>query len=564
MKYDADAGMKVRVPAMPTYAHAAVAADHALASQAGLEILRAGGNAIDAAVATSFALSVVRPYSCGIGGGGFMLVRLAKHAGHDVRSILLDYRESCPAAVDGDFFERHPDPTAASRGGASIAVPGHVAGMLHALDRWGTLAREVVLGPAIRIAREGFAIDAHYLASAREVQAWLDGDPLRPARFPFLRERFLKHGRLALGDVLRLPEQGEALARIARDGLTAFTHGAIAEAMIAAAQRDGGVLTQADLVDYRVKERAPIVASFLGHIILGCPPPSSGGVALAQTLAMLEARHADLFRAADAQDDDASWTHLLAEALQHAFADRARWMADADVVPVPLGQMLDPERLRAAGAMIDMSRTLGDPARYGVAPPPRDDAGTSHFCVVDAQGNAVSCTETINLEFGSLVCVPEWGFALNGTMDDFAARAAPNAYGLAQTRRNRPAPGKRALSCMTPTIVLDGAGEPVLLAGAAGGPRIITGVVQVLLNALVRGMHAEQAVAAPRFHHQWQPATLQLEDALRGGALEAALTQRGHATSRRQPVASVQAILRAQDGWQAASDPRKGGAPAGY
>jgi gamma-glutamyltranspeptidase / glutathione hydrolase len=563
---------------MPRYAHAVVAADHALASQAGLEVLQAGGNAVDAAVATSFALSVVRPYSCGLGGGGFMLVRMAGRDGNPRLSTCFDYRESCPAAVDAEFFARDPDPFAASRGARAVAVPGHVAGMLHALDRLGALPREQVLAPAMRLAREGFLVDAHYLASAREVIAWLDADRSRAPRFGFLCERFLRHGAIALGDRITLPEQAEALGLIARDGLAAWTHGPIADAMIAAVRSDpqgGGVLTHADLATYQVKERAPIATSFLGHTVLGAPPPSSGGVAVAQTLALLEARRQDLCRVALAEvgggdGDSPGWVHLVSEAMQHAFADRARWLADADVVDVPLGQMLDAARLRARALKLDLSRTQ-EPSRYGVAPPPREDAGTSHLCVVDGYGNAVSCTETINLEFGSLVCVPEFGFAMNGTMDDFAARAQPNAYGLAQSRRNAPAPGKRALSCMTPTIVLDHAGVPTLVVGGAGGPRIITGVIQVMLNALVRGLGAEAAVAHPRFHHQWQPAELQLEESLRGGPLEAALRAMGHVTSRRQPIATVQAILARGgegggdgSGWDAASDPRKGGIPAGW
>jgi gamma-glutamyltranspeptidase/glutathione hydrolase len=563
------------------FPRAAVAADHRLASEAGLEVLRAGGNAVDAAVATSFALSVVRPYSCGVGGGGFMVIHLREHARlgatHERPVVTaLNYRETCPAAVGPDAYEHVQDPDASTRGGRAVAVPGHVAGMLHALETYGTLSRDVVLAPAIRLAREGYAVDAHYVESAKDVFDWLRDAPdaVNPAkvkRIPFLWSRFLKDGALRVGDRVSLPEQADLLAAIARDGAPAFYQGTTARRIIDAVHHDGGELSLEDLASFKVQELKPFDTTFAGKTFLGMPPPSSGGIVMAQVLAMLEHRLTDLRRIIAAHGhNSAAYIHFIAEACKHAFADRARWLADTDFVDVPLAQLLSPDYLRTRADAVREDRTFPQ-STYGMALQPMDDHGTSHLCVVDGAGNAVACTETINLVFGSLIAVPECGFILNDTMDDFITRRGQaNAFGLTHGERNRPQPGKRPLSCMTPTIVLDGEGgehplaHPVsMLAGASGGPRIITGTLQALLNALLFDMPADACVTAPRFHHQWSPHTLQLEDALLATPAKNDLEALGHDVSRRQPVGAVQVIRRAGNAWHPASDPRKGGAPAG-
>jgi gamma-glutamyltranspeptidase/glutathione hydrolase len=570
------------------FAHAAVAADHRLASQAGLEVLRAGGNAVDAAVATSFALSVVRPYSCGVGGGGFMVVHLREHPrlGASPASPVvtaINYRETCPAAVGPKYYETIDDPDAATRGGRAVAVPGHVAGMLHALERYGTLPREAVLAPAIRLAKEGYAVDAHYVESAQDVFEWLRGgskkadaalDAAKLKRIKFLWSRFFKGGAVKVGHHIALPEQAEMLSAIAKSGARAFYEGENARRMVDAVHEDGGELSLEDLAAFRVQELKPFVTTFGGKTFLGMPPPSSGGIVVAQVLAMLEHRRADVQRIVGQHGHNSgAYIHFVAEACKHAFADRARWLADTDFVNVPLHELLSPAYLQSRAEAIREDRTFPQDI-YGMALQPKDGHGTSHLCVVDGSGNAVACTETINLVFGSCIGVPECGFILNDTMDDFITRGGhANAFGLTHGDRNRPQPGKRPLSCMTPTIVLDGVGgeggantfaHPVfMLAGASGGPRIISGTLQALLNVLLFDMSAEDSVSAPRFHHQWSPHTLQLETALLESPVKKSLEALGHDVSRRQPVGAVQVIRRKGKMWQPASDPRKGGAPAG-
>lgn len=557
-------------PFASTFQHAAVAADHPLASRAGAEILKAGGNAVDAAVATSFALSVVRPYSCGIGGGGFMLIHLPDHPRLGKVDTAINYREWGVAAARPDMFEQDQDPDAATHGGKAVCVPGTVAGLLYALEKYGTMSREQVMAPAIRLAREGFAVDQHYEDSARTdklVLPWLEKDPARQARFAFLWERFLDSGRIRKGYVLKLPEQAKALELIAKEGAKAFYEGPIAKAIVEAVRKDGGAMTLEDLAAYRPEEREPLRTTFRGRSIMTMPPPSSGGVVLAQVMAMLESRADLLPKATDPATGgagSATYIHLVTEASKHAFADRARWMGDPNFTKLPLKAMLSDEYLRSRAATIDMGKTLA-PEAYGTATPLPPDAGTSHLSVIDAQGGAVACTETINLIFGSLLPVPEYGFILNDEMDDFATRGGKsNAFGLAHADANRPQPRKRPLSSMTPTIVTRD-GKVELIVGGAGGPRIISGTIQVTLNALLFGMNAGDAVERPRFHHQWKPDVLQLEPALKQATpIVDALKARGHAVGDRESVASVQLIRASPEGWQAASDPRKGGAPAGH
>jgi len=570
------------------FSRAAVAADHRLASAAGLEVLRKGGSAIDAAVATSFALSVVRPYSCGIGGGGFMVIYLKEHprleelSGGRPITTTLNYREVGTGVCGPDYFEGDADPDSATHGGKAVCVPGHVAGLLTALEKYGTLDRAAVLAPAIRLAEEGYDADAHFVASSQEVIEWISAKPERAPRFPYLWERLLKHGKVKIGDRIELTEQAKVLKLIAEQGAAGFYEGPVAEAIVRAVTADRGGMTLDDLKGYTVQELAPLVTQFRGEWVMTMPPPSSGGIVLAQTLGMLESRSADLRRIVKGPGHNSpEYGHLVIECFKHAFADRARWMGDPNFVNVPTAGLLSPEYIADRARSIDLSTTQAIDT-YGTAQPPADDDGTSHLCVVDEWGNAVSCTETINLVFGSLVAVPEYGFILNDEMDDFLARTGvANAFGLDHAVLNKPQPGKRPLSSMTPTIVLSAdphhpkvrmpgteAGallpEAVLLAGGSGGPRIISGTIEAVLNATVFGMDAAKAVSLPRFHHQWHPNKALLEDALVGGEFEAGLKSRGHETGVKNPVAAVQMIKRTPTGLQAASDPRKGGAPAGY
>ncbi|MCC6428823.1 MAG: gamma-glutamyltransferase [Phycisphaerales bacterium] len=552
-----------------TFEHAAVAADHPLASQAGAEILEKGGNAVDAAVAVSFALSVVRPESCGIGGGGFMVIHLQDDPRFGTLTTAINYREQCPTGIDSMYYTRpeNAEEFASTRGAKAVAIPGTVAGLFYALEKYGTLKPDIVLAPAIRAAEGGFIADDHIVSSARDIGRWIDKDPiLRRERFAFAWERFCARGTLKAGDRLTLPEQAQALRLLAQRGAGVFYFGEIGQAIIAAIQRDGGPMLAADLASFKVDEIRPLQVEAAGRTFHCMPPPSSGGMALAQTLGILERSPQKL---TDHPRQSPASIHLLAETMKHAFADRARWLGDPAFGKVPVERLMSDEYLRQRAAVFDPTHTLATD-RYGTTPGSPgeavDDGGTSHFSVIDARGNAVACTETINLEFGSLLCVPEFGFALNNQMDDFLTRPGEaNAFGLTQSRRNLPEPGKRPLSSMSPTIAISkDTGRVELIAGAAGGPRIISATLQIIINALIHRMTAADAMAAPRFHTQWMPDTLWLEDELRGGGLESGLVTLGHHTAGKCPQAAAQMILIRDRRIEAASDPRKGGRPAGY
>jgi gamma-glutamyltranspeptidase/glutathione hydrolase len=365
-----------------------------------------------------------------------------------------------------------------------------------------------------------------------------------------------------------VPEQAEALALIAEGGARAFYDGPIAAAIIEAVQAHGGGMTAADLRSFAPGIARPLTGSFRDLTLVGMPPPSSGGIATLETLGILE-HHARRGKRAIEHlgHNHADYVHLVAEAMKHAFADRARWLGDPGFADIPLAGLLQDRALEDVAARIDPAHTLPAEAYGAIAPIP-EDAGTSHFCVVDAAGMGVSCTETINLEFGSRIAVERFGFFLNNDMDDFTTvRGEPNAFRLRQSDRNLPAPGKRPLSSMSPTILLDRRGEVVLMAGGSGGPRIITGVIQAILNATVFGMTAAEAVGSPRFHHQWWPHVLGLE-APGGGpgpldAIAPALRAKGHQVGPQEKVGAIQLIRRQGDRFDAASDPRKGGRPAG-
>lgn len=560
------------------YTHAAVAADHEAASRAGVEILRSGGNAVDAAVAASFTLSVVRPYSCGIGGGGFMVVHLPPGDRRAVKgpvTTAIDYRETGPTGVREDSFEvLGADEHASTHGGKAICVPGTVAGLLHALEKYGTMGREAVMAPAIRAGEAGFKADAHYVdVAASECVEWMRAHDPRGERFEFLWERMLQRGAVKVGDTIDLHEQAAALRLIADRGRAGFYEGDVAGEVVGAAQRAGGWLTREDLLQYAVREMKPIEGTLGESRVLTMPLPSSGGIVLAQVFGMLESRRDVLDVAVKAGRESPEYVHLIVECCKHAFADRARWLGDPAFVDVPVATLLDPEYLKARARAIELDRTFG-PGHYGLAEQGAQSGGTSHLCVADAMGGVASCTETINLYFGSCVAVEKYGFFLNNEMDDFQARAGvANAFGLKHAARNRPFAGKRALSSMTPTIVLGGPEvdhRPLVMAGASGGPRIISGTMQAMLNVSLFGLSAEEAVGAARFHHQWQPDALQLEPGLDTAKNRAALGARGHLVEPKDTIGAVQLIRAANlsgasgGGWQAASDPRKGGVAQGY
>ena len=541
------------------FPNGAVAADHPLASQAGADMLRRGGNAVDAAVAASFCLSVVDPFSCGIGGGGFMVVWDPASK----QSHALNYRERAPAAMRADTYMAMDDPLASRYGAMAVGVPGTVAGLLEALDRWGTLDRAVVLEPAIRHARDGFEVNAAYLSAVRWVETQRTEHPQLEPISQWVWEHLCGGGAMQVGDVLYQPEQARALELIARDGAAAFYGGPIGDSIADTIREHGGIMTAADVADYRTRLQMPLTVRGVldGCTMLSMPPPSSGGIAMQQMLRFIDAH---LSSVRPLSPDNPDYVHLVAEAMKHAFADRATHLADGEQVPVPVDRLLDAGYLAGRADTFDMNRTL-DSLDYGSVAPPPTDAGTSHLSVVDVDGMAVACTETINLSFGSLLADPTWGIVLNDELDDFTADPdRPNAFGLRQSRGNLPGPRKRPLSSMSPTIVLQD-GQVRLVAGASGGPRIITGTFQVILNCLLFDMTPQEAVEQPRFHHQWLPNTLQFETDWVDGGVISSMEARGHVTGSRSGVGVVQVVEVLPDGRKRpASDPRKGGRPDGH
>ncbi len=533
-------------------AHGMVATEHRLASQAGVEILRRGGNAVDAAVAAAFAVCVVNPSSCGIGGGGFMLVYLSRER----RVVALDYRETAPAAATTDMFVRdgQPVPELSRRGGLAVAVPGEVAGLSALLRRHGRLPLPTVLEPAIRYARDGFPIEAHLAGEIARL-----ADAIR--REPGLARNFLRADGAPreVGDVLRQPELARTLQRIAAGGASAFYGGEVAAAVAGAVQAAGGVLTEGDLRGYRPRWRQPLRLKYHGYDVITFPPPSSGGGAVLEVLGMLQ--HDDLRHL-----DPGAYAHLLAEAMKHAFADRAEYYGDPDFTQVPLPRLLAPSNLAILRRRIRPAATLprsayGSGTEHRAAAVP--DAGTSHLSVMDEDGNAVACTTTINTAFGALLVAGETGIILNNEMDDFVAQPGkPNAYGLVGGAANAVAPRKRPLSSMSPTIVTT-RGRPVLAVGGSGGPFIISGTLQVLLNVLEFGLDGRAAVAAPRLHDQWMPPVLAVERDL-AASTRNALAAYGHNVKEVPSMGAVQIVRRHAGVLEGASDPRKGGEALGW
>jgi gamma-glutamyltranspeptidase/glutathione hydrolase len=548
--------------ASESFDHAIVAADHPLASEAGLGILQQGGNVVDAAVATAFALSVLRPEGCGIGGGGFMLIYDASTG----ETVAIDYREQAPAAAFRDMFldaDGEPIEDLSRHGGLAVATPCEIKGLCLALEEYGTLDLPTVLAPAMRLAREGVPLDEAHCEAQQLVIDDITSDAARREKFAVLERHYLNGGAAnQAGDRFYSPLI-DVFERLSRDGSSGFYEGEVADAIVDAVEDAGGVLTHDDLASVQPVIRAPLEHPYQGANLLAMPPPSSGGVALIEMLNIVSAyerSHSDV-DLHDLEHNSPEYVHLLAEVMQHAFADRAAFLGDADFAEVPIERLLSAEHAADLASRID---DAAHPPDYYGRFAPLDDAGTSHFSIIDAEGNAVACTATINTLYGSYVVVPEFGIVLNNEMDDFAALPGrPNAFRLVQSEANAIAPGKRPLSSMTPTILVRD-GRAVFAAGASGGPRIITSTFQVLLNVTRFEMSVQDAVAAPRFHHQWLPAHIEVEPSLLD-PLQGPLAGRGHELIERDALGNCQAVLRLPDGrLQGMSDPRKGGEARGY
>ena len=535
-----------------TAPHAMVVSAHPLASQAGVDILKQGGNAIDAAVAVAFALEVVLPDAGNIGGGGFIVHRTASG-----EVTALDYREAAPAAATHDMYlDSAGNPTDKSVvGHLASGVPGSVAGLYEAWKKYGSLPWAALVAPAIRLAQ------GHVIDSARSRDIASDRELL--AQFPASRAQFLVHDSAPPpGTMWRQPDLARTLQLISDSGPDVFYRGQIADLIVAEMQRGGGLITKDDLRNYRAKWRTPIRLSYRGHTIYSMPPPSSGGVTMGEILNILEGY--DTLPAFGTT----AYVHLVTEAMRRAFIDRNRWLGDPDVVDMPLERLLSKSYAATLRAQID--------PKHATPTPPQSGGGggggggeamqTTHYSVVDAMGNAAAVTTTLNGGFGSGVTVTGAGFLLNNEMDDFAtAPGKPNMYGLVQGEANAVASGKRMLSAMTPSIVLDTAGNLQMVVGTPGGPTIITGVAQVILNVLDQNMSLPDAVAAPRIHHQALPDQTYYE---RGGLSDAtvrALQAMGHKMEQRRGHSGIiAAIQKTAGGWVGVADPRYAGGALGY
>jgi len=515
--------------------HAIVVSVHELSSRAGVEIMQAGGNAIDAAVATGFALAVVHPQAGNLGGGGFMLIRMA-----DGRVHFIDYREKAAAGATANMYldaQGNVIENASVVGYKSIGVPGSVAGMVYAEKQYGKLTLAQVMAPAIKLAQDGYAL------------AWQDARDLHDqdlAKFSESRHIFQRDGNYYKpGEVLRQPELARTLERIAKDP-DDFYHGAMAHELAASLQKGGALVTADDLAHYEVKEREPIRGTYRGYEIISAPPPSSGGAALMEILNILEG-----FDLAKAGSRSAASVHMTVEAFRRAFYDRAEFLGDPDFSKIPIAQLIDKKYGAAWRESIDPARAssskdLKRPAifseleQYALQNHQpsalREPEHTTHYSIVDREGNAVSVTTTLNDSFGSRVTAEGLGFLLNDEMDDFAAKpGVPNLYGLIQGPANAIGPGKRPLSAMTPTIVVKD-GKLFLVLGSPGGARIITTVANILMGVVDYGMSIQEAVNASRFHNQWMPDIVNVEQWFSPDAVTL-LQQMGHRVEIGETVA---------------------------
>lgn len=528
-----------------------VASGHPLATQAGLNALKSGGNAIDAAVAVGLTLGVVDGHNSGIGGGCFMLIRRANG-----EFIAIDGREKAPAAATRNMFIRDgkADTKLSQTGALASGVPGEVAAFDYAIRKFGRKKFSDALLPAAKLAEEGFPINGIYASRLKASSNEL-------ASFESSRAIFFHDGNLpGKGEVLKQPDLAATYRAIAKRGSGWFYRGPFARSTEKWMKANGGIMTAADFAGYRIQLREPIRTKYRGNDIVSFPPPSSGGVHVAQMLNILEPFDLKSL-------DEASRWHVIAEAMKFAFADRAFWLGDPDFVKVPRG-------LVSTGYAANLTAKINPQHATVVSghnAPPRaesdvfGDKHTTHFSVVDAEGNWVACTATVNTGFGSKVVVPGTGVLLNNQMDDFSTQpGVANYFGLVGAEANAVAPGKRPLSSMSPTLVLKD-GKPIIALGAAGGPKIISAVLLELVGMLDLGQTPQQAVAAPRIHQQWSPDELMFEKAL-PEAVQSALAARGHKLKEIPNGSTSQIVARSADGqgFVGAADPRGGGTAEGW
>lgn len=534
--------------------HGMVASQEAEATRVGVEILRGGGNAVDAAVAVALALAVTLPRAGNLGGGGFMLVYDAERG----ETLAIDYRETAPAASRRDMYLDAAGEAVAERSrysGLAVGVPGTVAGLELALERYGSMTMAEVAAPAIRLA-EGLTVSHDLAYSLRDLEE-------RLRRWPSSAAVFLKPdgGFYEPGDTLVQADLAASLRLIAEGGAAAFYRGPLAEKIAAAVQAAEGIVTVEDLAAYRAKVRRPVVGSYRGYEIVSMPPPSSGGVHIIEILNILEG-----FPIGYLGLNGAETIHLMAEAMKLAYADRSRFLGDSDFVPVPVAGITSKAYAAELRGRIDRYRATPSAEIAPGAPLPYESDQTTHFSIVDAAGNAVANTYTLNFSYGSGLVAEGTGILLNNEMDDFSAKpGVANAYGLIGGEANAVAPGKRPLSSMSPTMVMKD-GRLLLVTGSPGGSRIITTVLQVVMNVIDHGLNIAEATVAPRVHHQWLPEELRVEEGLSPDTLRL-LAGMGHRVTESWAMGSVQSVMiDPETGTRLGySDPRRSGAlTAGY
>ncbi len=506
-----------------------VASVHVLATRVGNEILRRGGNAIDAAVAIGYTLAVVYPAAGNLGGGGFMTIRFA-----DGRTTFLDFREKAPLAATADMYLDQAGnviPEASILGYRAAAVPGSVAGFDLALRKYGRMSRRQVMTPAIALAEKGFKLTDSDAAGLMAAAEDFRKDPPSAAIF-------LSHGQpYGPGDVLVQKDLAKVLRGIARLGADGFYHGPVAEKIVAASRANGGLLSKTDFEQYAVREMKPIACSYKGYTLYSAPPPSSGGIALCEILNILEP-----YPLRDWGFNSAKTIHYMVEAMRHAYVDRDSALGDPDFVQNPVGHLLDKGYAEAVRARIDPDKA-GNSQDLGPGTPPHEGSETTHYSVVDKDGNAVGVTYSLNNFFGARVTPAGTGILLNDTMDDFTLKpGVPNIFGLVQGEANRIAPHKTPLSSMSPTVVTRD-GKAVMVLGSAGGPRIITIVLETFLDMVDYGMNVQEAVDAPRIHHQWRPDEIFVEPFALSADTRAVLEGMGYKLVQQNPWGDSIAIL---------------------
>ncbi len=539
--YDRDARFH---PVLAPVDRGMVVSQDYLASLVGAEILAMGGNAVDAAVATGFALAVTFPQAGNLGGGGFMLVHLAE----ENKTFALDYRETAPESFFAEMFIRSDGSvdTGSKRFGInSTGVPGTVAGLLLAQEKWGELSREQVMAPAIKLAESGFVVSDSLAYSLQRASGRFQTDQTREY---FLGEDF---SGPEPGDLWVQSDLAHTLGLISRQGAPGFYSGETAEKIVNQIQTMGGSMTMDDLAGYEAIVREPVIGQYRDYEVASMPPPSSGGVHLIQMLNILE--NADL---ASLEHNSSGYLHLLVEAMKPAYADRSFHLGDPDFVSVPVGKLTSQDYADELWAEISPEQARPSESIAPFVDVPEESADTTHFSVWDAEGNVVSNTYTLNFSYGNGIAVNGAGFLLNNEMDDFSAKpGATNAYGLIGSRANSIEPGKRPLSSMTPTIVFrDGA--PFMATGSPGGSRIITTVLQSILNATDHGMNAAETVSVPRIHHQWYPDQIYWESGVSVDTRRV-MQALGHSFSDApRTFAKLEVILKTESGLQGASDPR--------